>query len=215
MSYHLRGDLGDPDQYELALVGYELAGRMDPGDSSIPYFQGIINYAMSRYRQSQDFFAKAIMTNDREYTYYLGLAASSYYLGEIDRAYINAKKAYELNPKNINTLQAKGIIAASFGSIDDANHSLNQVAMYTDSSKDLRLDFIKKRIDDWSSYYRSPRIKSDKKLQMLLHKILMSMEFQRMVNLIQQMEQHQIFQMIVQITLIFKTLLIHQTTTAK
>ena len=49
MSYHLRGDLGDPDQYELALVGYELAGRMDPGDSSIPYFQGIINYAMSRY----------------------------------------------------------------------------------------------------------------------------------------------------------------------
>ena len=40
--------------------------------------------------------------------------------------------------------------------------------MYTDSSKDLRLDFIKKRIDDWSSYYRSPRIKSDKKLQMLL-----------------------------------------------
>ena len=168
MSYHLRGDLGDPDQYELALVGYELAGRMDPGDSSIPYFQGIINYAMSRYRKSQDFFAKAIMTNDREYTYYLGLAASSYYLGEIDRAYINAKKAYELNPKNINTLQAKGIIAASFGSIDDANHSLNQVAMYTDSSKDLRLDFIKKRIDDWSSYYRSPRIKSDKKLQMLL-----------------------------------------------
>ena len=123
---------------------------------------------MSRYRKSQDFFAKAIITNDREYTYYLGLAASSYYLGEIDRAYINAKKAYELNPKNINTLQAKGIIAASFGSIDDANHSLNQVAMYTDSSKDLRLDFIKKRIDDWSSYYRSPRIKSDKKLQMLL-----------------------------------------------
>ena len=157
--------------------------------------------------QSQDFFAKAIMTNDREYTYYLGLAASSYYLGEIDRAYINAKKAYELNPKNINTLQAKGIIAASFGSIDDANHSLNQVAMYTDSSKDLRLDFIKKRIDDWSSYYRSPRIKSDKKLQMLLHKILMSMEFQRMVNLIQQMEQHQIFQMIVQITQIFKKLI--------
>ena len=49
MSYHLRGDLGDPDQYELALVGYELAGRMDPGDSSIPYFQGIINYACLLY----------------------------------------------------------------------------------------------------------------------------------------------------------------------
>ena len=44
---------------------------------------------------------------------------------------------------------------------------------------------------------------------MLLHKILMSMEFQMTVNLIQQMDQHQIFQMIVQITLIFKTLLIH------
>jgi Flp pilus assembly secretin CpaC len=40
--------------------------------------------------------------------------------------------------------------------------------MYTENSMDLRLDFIKKRIDDWSSYYRSPRIKSDKKLQMLL-----------------------------------------------
>ena len=42
MSYHLRGDLGDPDQYELALVGYELAGRMDPGDSSILIFKELL-----------------------------------------------------------------------------------------------------------------------------------------------------------------------------
>ena len=70
---------------------------MDPGDILFLIFKELL-IMLCQGMKSQDFFAKAIMTNDREYTYYR--VCCILYLGEIDRAYINAKKAYELNQKH-------------------------------------------------------------------------------------------------------------------
>ena len=167
--YHLRGQKGDPTQYDLADVGYDLATRLDPGDSSIPYYQGILSYSRGRHKAAQDYFARAILINNRESKYYLGLAASSYYLGQLERAYINIRKAKEMDPESKSTLQASGLIHAAIGAFKKAKaDSRDLISQSGDSSDRSRQAYLERRIEDWDNYYQANGIKKDKDLQLLM-----------------------------------------------
>ena len=123
MSYHLRGDAGDPSQYGLAEVGYSLAAQFNSGDSSIPYYQGLLNFKLGRYQTAQDYFAGAILVDANEADYYYGLAAASYYLGEVERAHMNIQRALQLAPHSEAHVRASGIIYASLGAFDKAEEA--------------------------------------------------------------------------------------------
>ncbi len=160
ISYHLRGDQGDPQQYELAEVGYQLASQMDPGDSTIPYFEGVLNFTQRRFKSAQDLFARAIIIEADIAEYYVGLAAASYYLGETERAYININKARALAPNDEEYIRASGIIHASMGAFGKAESDVQLLTVAGGSSFSKNRHLVK-RILDWKNYFKSSGIAKD------------------------------------------------------
>ena len=98
LTHQMRGEFGDPQQYKMAEVGYDLAAKLDPGDSRVPYFAGVLNFKQQKYHQAQNHFVRAVALDSENSDYFLGLAAASYYLGELDRAYLSIERALELSP---------------------------------------------------------------------------------------------------------------------
>ena len=120
LTHQMRGEFGDPEQYKMAEVGYDLAAKLDPGDSRVPYFAGVLNFKQQKYHQAQSHFVRAVALDSENSGYFLGLAAASYYLGELDRAYISIERALELSPTRTAIQQSAGIIFASMGDFDKA-----------------------------------------------------------------------------------------------
>ena len=149
LCHQLRGDAGDPEQYGLAEVGYGLAARLDPGDSEVPYLMGVLQYSQQRYRRAQDHFATAVSLDRNRPDYLLALAASSYYLGELDRAYTAVRRALALAPRSAAALQSGGVIYASLGAFDEAEVARTQLA----SLDRRRQRLLERRIDDWRDYH--------------------------------------------------------------
>ncbi len=164
LCYHFRGDKGDPDQYSLARVGYQLAGRLDPGDSSIPYYLGLLSFSQNRLKTAQNYFAEAIILDDRKHEYYLGLAAASYYLGELERAYKNIKRASAMKPGDVETIQASGLIHAAMGAFTWAERREGQLA----EKSQARHAYLSRRIEDWKNYYSANRLSSDTDFRFLM-----------------------------------------------
>ena len=167
MSYHLRGDAGDPSQYGLAEVGYSLAAQFNSGDSSIPYYQGLLNFKLGRYQTAQDYFAGAILVDANEADYYYGLAAASYYLGEVERAHMNIQRALQLAPHSEAHVRASGIIYASLGAFDKAE----EAAAFLDKKTPSGFSYashLRSRIDDWRGYFHNTGLLDDKNYQILM-----------------------------------------------
>lgn len=167
ISYHLRGDAGDPSQYELAEVGYNLAKQFNPGDSSVSYYQGLLNFKLGRYETAQDYFASAILIDASEPDYYHGLAAASYYIGEVERAYLNIQRALQLAPQNELHVRASGMIYASLGAFDKAE----EAASFLDkkpASGFSNVRHLRSRINDWRRYFNTTGLIDDERFQILM-----------------------------------------------
>ena len=161
LSHQLRGESGDPEQYKMAEVGYDLAARLDPGNSQIPYFLGVLQFKQQKFRKAQEYFSSAVMLNEEHPEYFTGLAAASYYLGELGRAYANIEKALQLDPSQPVSLQAGGIIYASLGAFDKAKLSSSLLG---EKSK-IRQSYLEQRITDWQRYYAKNDILADTQIR--------------------------------------------------
>ncbi|MFP6637848.1 MAG: hypothetical protein VB778_04405 [Nitrospinaceae bacterium] len=161
LSYQLRGDAGDPEKYELADVGYQLAMRMDPGDSKIYYFMGILQFKKQNFLGAQEHFAAAIMHDASQPEYFMGLAAASYYMGDLGNAYANIEKSLSLSPSNSAALQASGIIYASLGAFDKAYSASDTLGTINRT----RQKYLRQRIEDWKHYYTQNKIKNDDQIR--------------------------------------------------
>lgn len=164
LAHQLRGDSGDPEQYDLALVGYELAANMDPGAANIPYFMGVLKFRQQRFLEAREEFARAVLLAPQNVDYLTGLAAASYYIGELDVAYAVATQAKQLAPKNPDVLRTSGIIYAAVGDFDDAEASKNALAGISNTRK----RFVGRRIDDWARYYANNKLMNDPEVVELL-----------------------------------------------
>ena len=49
LAHQLRDEAGDPESYKLDEVAYQLAARMDPGDSRVPYLAGIMYFKQQQF----------------------------------------------------------------------------------------------------------------------------------------------------------------------
>jgi tetratricopeptide (TPR) repeat protein len=164
LAHQLRGKAGDSEHYTLAEVGYSLAAAGDPGNSSAHFLMGIIQFKQNSFRKAQEHFAKAVQLNPNQSEYILGLAAASYYLGELGRAYANIEKARSLTPSNPEIIQASGVIYASLGAFDRANASSQALG----AQSKVRQRYLQQRIQSWQNYYDQSNIKSDEKIQIYL-----------------------------------------------
>ena len=157
LSYQLRAEAGDPEQFKMAEVGYKLASRMDPGDSTVPYLMGVMQFEQQRYRLAQEHFASASALDPQQPEYLIGLAASSYYLGELDRAYTNIEQVLSLDPMNLAALQSGGLIYAATGAFDMAD----VIATRLGTTSAVRKQYLQRRIAEWKNYYARDDIKND------------------------------------------------------
>lgn len=164
LAHQLRGDNGDPEQYEQALVGYQLAARMDPGAANVPYFMGVLKFRQQRFLEAREQFARAVLLEPENVEYLTGLAASSYYIGELDVAYAVASQAKALAPNDPDVLRASGIIYAAVGDFDDAEDSKNALGGISNTRK----KYVGRRIDDWARYYANNKLMNDPEVVELL-----------------------------------------------
>ena len=167
VSYHKRGDLGDPDMFKLADVGYDLAGKFDAGDSSIAFFRGMLHYNQRNFKQAQEYLAQAISIDSRNHKFYLALAAASYYLGEVDRAYQNVKKAQEISPRNPDVIAVNSIVHASLGAFDRATQ-FTQNSFVNAGGDASRKSYLEARLSDWQNYYETNNLKVDGDFETIL-----------------------------------------------
>ena len=114
--------------------------------------QGLLNFKLGRYETAQDYFASAILIDASEPDYYHGLAAASYYIGEVERAYLNIQRALQLAPQNEVHVRASGMIYASLGAFDKAE----EAASFLDkkpASGFSNVRHLRSRINDWRRYF--------------------------------------------------------------
>ena len=163
LTHQLRGDAGDHSHYKLAEVGYSLASRFDPGDSETHYFMGVLQFHQGNFKTAQEHFSNAIIQDPNHPDYFIGLAGSSYYLGELGRAYANIEKALSLNPYDAPAIQASGLIHASLGAFDKANSRSHLLG----SMSKMKQRYLQKRIRDWKNYYNQNGSQKDEQLKNL------------------------------------------------
>jgi hypothetical protein len=130
---------------------------MDPGDSTVPYLMGVMQFEQQRYRLAQEHFASAVALDPQKPEYLIGLAASSYYLGELDRAYTNIEQVLSLDPMNLAALQSGGLIYAATGAFDMAD----EIATRLGTTSAVRKQYLQRRIAEWKNYYARDDIKND------------------------------------------------------
>lgn len=159
LAHQMRGEAGDPENYQLAEVAYQLAARMDPGDAWVPYQAGIMHFKQQKYLQAQEQFAKAVALDPNRPEHLIGLAAASYYLGDLDIAYTNVEKALSLSPNSPAALQTGGMIHASLGAFDKARMNADRLG----GISSVRQRYLSRRISEWKSYYGRNDIKQTSK----------------------------------------------------
>lgn len=164
LAHQIRGEAGDPEQFALAQVGYELAAKMDPGSSQVPYFLGLMKFRQQHFYEAREQFARAVLIDPEQPDYLTGLAAASYYLGELDVAHAVAQKATQLAPNDPEVLRTSGIVFAAVGDFDDAEKSKNAL----DGISNTRKRYVAGRIDDWARYYSNNRLMNDPEVVGLL-----------------------------------------------
>lgn len=167
VSYHMRGDLGDPDKYKLADVGYGIASNFDVGDSLNYYYRGMLHYNQRNFRKAQNYFARAIFLDSNNEKYYLGMAASSYYLGELDRALVYVNKVQELESENSEGIALGSMVYAALGSFENA--SLVASDAFTEAGgAEKRQSYLGSRVRDWKNFYDSNEIKQQPEFRFLM-----------------------------------------------
>ncbi len=164
LAHQLRGEAGDPEQFEMAQVGYELAERMDPGNAQVPYFLGLLKFRQQRFIEAREQFARAVMLMPDQPDFLNALAATSYYLGELDVAHAIADRAKQLDPYHPDVLRTSGIVNAALGDFDDAEASKNALEGISSSRK----RYVGRRIDDWVRYYANNGLMNDPEVVDLL-----------------------------------------------
>ena len=127
----------------------------------------MLHYNQRNFKLAQDHFARAISLDSRNQKFYLGLAAASYYLGEVDRAYQNVKKAQDISPENPDIIAVNSIVHASLGAFDRAEHFTKK--SFSDAGGNAaRKSYLEARLGDWKSYYKTNNIKVDDDFKIIL-----------------------------------------------
>lgn len=164
LAYQLRGEAGDPEQFELAEVGYKLAAGMDPGFSLVPYFQGVMKFRQQNFFEAREHFARAVTLDPDNVAFLTGLASTAYYLGEMDVAQTVVKRARYLAPDDPEVLRTHSIVSAAIGDFNAARASQNDLIGVSNT----RYRYVGSRIDDWERYYTSNDLMADPQVAQML-----------------------------------------------
>lgn len=154
MTYHLQVAAGDSSKLDMAKVGYDLALRYDPNYFWAAYQLGLINFTEQHFREAQDAFSYALLTDPENPIILRALATASYYAQDLETAISAIEKATELDPGDEGIIYTSAMINAAAGRGDNANAEL---ALYTTRAgrniNPFRKEHLSTRVLDWKKFH--------------------------------------------------------------
>lgn len=115
LSYHLAADR-DPQALDLALAGYDIAMRNEPGLYWPAAMAGRAAFDQGRYDEALAFFSRAALLRPRDGATLSAVAAAAYMSGDTALASLAAGRAAALDPgSNGENLRLAGLAAAANG----------------------------------------------------------------------------------------------------
>ena len=162
-AYHLMAESANPDRYESARIGYELALKFDPNNWLAAQQLARLCLATRDYRRAQEYFAYALLYRPNDPALLFGLAQSSYYLSDIETAFGASRKAAELMPGSPQIVGGHAIISSAAGQVATAQQSL--AALRALDPTGLHLAKVEERIDDWRTLYSQSSHSDERSVQ--------------------------------------------------
>ena len=115
LGYHLAAERGDGSAYALAKVGYQTSLRFDPNNFWAHEFLGVADFETRDWRAAQQSFASAVLLRPDDWRAQEGLAASSYYSGDLQMAALAGTRAAKLAPSQPLALRIAALACAARG----------------------------------------------------------------------------------------------------
>jgi Tfp pilus assembly protein PilF len=113
LAYQLGED--NPQQLQLATVGYDAAMRFAPGFYWSGYGAGAAALDRDDAIAATEHFAQAVLADPDRYEAFVGLAVASYYAGDLAVARLAAARAVALAPRDPYALRTAAFVAAASG----------------------------------------------------------------------------------------------------
>lgn len=138
---------------DRALKYYDLAVAIDADNSDVYYEMAIAKIALKKNDEAENLLNKAIEKNEGQAKYYRKLA--NLYLDNKngDKAIKTIRKAYDINDKDINTLNDAGYYYMSVGEIDRAITNFKAAFAGINDSTDITVrDIITKNYEKAKQY---------------------------------------------------------------
>jgi Flp pilus assembly protein TadD len=128
LAYHLAADR-NPERIELALAGYDLAMRAEPGLYWPAALAGRAAYDQNRFGDALNYFSRALLLRPGDVRLLGAVAASAYMSGDIVLADLAASKALTQSPDaNPEIIRLAALAVAANGRSADATALANQLA---------------------------------------------------------------------------------------
>jgi tetratricopeptide (TPR) repeat protein len=119
---------GDPENLELALAGYDLALKAEPGQFWAAAMAGRAAFDRGRYREAADRFAQAVMSRPGDGRALLALARASWMAGDAGMAAAAAGRSAELAPEGPERVAALRLAAMANAAVGEGGEARLQLA---------------------------------------------------------------------------------------
>lgn len=103
-------------------------------------YQGLREMSMSKYKEAEQTFAKAVIKNPKEPYSHVFLGIALYWQGQVDPAMAEYNTAIELDPKNAEAHQLLGIAYAWKGDIKSALESFKKAVAINPDRPDTQMN---------------------------------------------------------------------------
>ncbi|MDB5471058.1 MAG: hypothetical protein JWR84_2618 [Caulobacter sp.] len=127
LAYQQAGD-EDPEKLELALAGYELAVKVQPGQFWAAAMAGRVAFDRGRYEESADWFAQAVMSRPEDGRAFLALARASWMAGDVGMAAAAASRSAILMPEGPQKAAALRLAAMANAAAGEGGEARLQLA---------------------------------------------------------------------------------------
>jgi len=154
-AYHLDANNGNAASYDLAKQGYAMAIKLNPSGWLAYYLLGRLQLERNDFAAASHNFAEALLLSNAEPALLRSMAYAAYRNGDLITA---AAMIHRLETLGALTTpldyQNAALIHAALGERDAAAAYFQRLAQ--SNPPDWRMDYIKRRMDDWQGLYERP-----------------------------------------------------------
>lgn len=146
--YHLMVARGDSARFELAEAGYQVARQLDPGNVTATRLLGRLYLDTRRHQEAKELYAEAVLAEGPSVETLQGLAAASYYSGDLELAVWAVRRLDALGAADASVLRMKALVEAAAGEAAEAARTFERFAAAEPDA--ARRDYVQRRIAQWA-----------------------------------------------------------------